>query len=230
MHAGILVVEDELAIQELVAANLEQSGFQVIRANDAEQAMREVQRKAPDLVVLDWGLPGASGIDFAKRLRADIRTRQVPIIMLTARAEEQDRLVAFESGADDYITKPFSVRELNARVRAVLRRQPPSETVDVIDYHGLRITLAEQRVVFRNAVIEMGLTEFRLLHFFALRPDRVFTRHQIIQNIWGDGVEIEERTIDVHIRRLRLALEKHALDGFVQTVRGTGYRFSHIGA
>jgi len=230
MQAGILVVEDELPIQELVATNLEKSGFSVMCASDADEAMAAVAQRTPDLVVLDWGLPGASGIDLAKRLRGDVRTRYVPIIMLTARSDEDDRLVAFETGADDYITKPFSLRELTARVHAVLRRQPPSENGTVVEFQGITLTVSGQRVTFEGRDVDMGLTEFRLLHFFMSRPDRVYSRHQIIHYIWGDGVEIEERTIDVHIRRLRLALEPFGLDRFVQTVRGSGYRFSHIGA
>ena len=226
MAATILVVEDEPAIQELIAYNLKQAGHQPLRADNAEQAMNLIANALPDLVLLDWMLPGLSGIEFAKRLRADKRTRLIPIIMLTARSDEQDKLQGLETGADDYITKPFSPRELNARIKAVLRRRAPEMTDDMVQLGGLRLDPATHRVTGNGAPIELGPTEFRLLHFLMTHAERVHSRTQLLDQIWGDHVFVEERTVDVHIRRLRKALEPTELDGLVQTVRGTGYRFS----
>ena len=226
MAVNILVVEDEPAIQELIALNLEQAGHHVMRAPTAEVAMAAVRDAVPDLVLLDWMLPGASGIEFTRRLRGDGRTRSVPIIMLTSRASEQDKLVGFETGVDDYITKPFSTRELNARIKAVLRRRAPDPDSEVIEYCGLRLDAATHRVTCGEIELALGLTEFRLLEFFMNRPERVYSRSQLIDQIWGKQVYIEERTVDVHIRRLRVALQQTAHDVLVQTVRGAGYRFS----
>ena len=226
MAATILVVEDEPAIQELIAYNLKQAGHQPLRADNAEQAMNLVQNALPDLVLLDWMLPGLSGIDFARRLRTDKRTRTVPIIMLTARSDEQDKLTGLDTGADDYITKPFSPRELNARIKAVLRRRAPQMTDDVVQLGGLRLDPASHRVSGNGEPVVLGPTEFRLLHFLMTHPERVHSRTQLLDQVWGDHVFVEERTVDVHIRRLRKALEPTRLDRLVQTVRGTGYRFS----
>jgi two-component system phosphate regulon response regulator PhoB len=226
MSATILVVEDEPAIQELIAYNLRQAGHQPLCADSAEQALRLVSNALPDLVLLDWMLPGASGIEVARRLRADKRTRGIPIIMLTARSEEQDKLLGLDSGADDYITKPFSPRELNARIKAVLRRRAPQMTDDVVEIGGLRVDPAGHRVTGNGENIDLGPTEFRLLHFLLTHPERVHSRAQLLDNVWGDHVFVEERTVDVHIRRLRKALEPGHLDQLIQTVRGTGYRLS----
>lgn len=226
MPATILLVEDEPAIQELIAANLMRAGHHVVRASDAETAQRIVRDALPDLILLDWMLPGMSGVEFARRLRAEERTRSIPLIMLTARGEEQDKVLGLESGADDYITKPFSPRELVARIKAVLRRRAPETTEDPVDLGGLRLDPATHRLAAGGNPITLGPTEFRLLHFLMTHPERVHSRAQLLDQVWGDHVFVEERTVDVHIRRLRCALEPSALDGLVQTVRGSGYRFS----
>jgi len=226
MAATILVVEDEPAIQELIAYSLKQAGHQPLRADNAEQALNLVANALPDLVLLDWMLPGLSGIEFARRLRADKRTRAIPIIMLTARSDEQDKLQGLETGADDYITKPFSPRELNARIKAVLRRRAPQMTDDMVQLGGLKLDPASHRVTGNGDAVDLGPTEFRLLHFLMTHAERVHSRTQLLNQVWGDHVFVEERTVDVHIRRLRKALEPTRLDGLVQTVRGTGYRFS----
>ena len=226
MSATILVVEDEPAIQELIAYNLKQAGHQPLCADSAEQALRLVSNALPDLVLLDWMLPGASGIEVARRLRGDKRTRAIPIIMLTARSEEQDKLLGLDTGADDYITKPFSPRELNARIKAVLRRRAPQMTDDVVEIGGLRLDPVGHRVTGNGENINLGPTEFRLLHFLLTHPERVHSRAQLLDNVWGDHVFVEERTVDVHIRRLRKALEPGQMDSLIQTVRGTGYRLS----
>ena len=226
MPANILVVEDEPAIQELLAVNLEHAGHHVLRARDAEQASSLVRHALPDLILLDWMLPGQSGISFAKSLRQDDRTKAVPIIMLTARGQEQDKIAGLESGADDYVTKPFSPRELLARIKAVLRRSggDGSEVVHVDG--GLQMDLSQHRVLAAGQPVQVGPTEFRLLHFFMTHPERVYSRSQLLDQVWGRNVYIEERTVDVHIRRLRKALEPHGFENLVQTVRGVGYRFS----
>jgi two-component system phosphate regulon response regulator PhoB len=226
MSATILVVEDEPAIQELIAYNLRQAGHHPLCADSAEQALRLVSNALPDLVLLDWMLPGASGIEVARRLRGDKRTRAIPIIMLTARSEEQDKLLGLDTGADDYITKPFSPRELNARIKAVLRRRAPQMTDDVVEIGGLRLDPVGHRVTSNGENINLGPTEFRLLHFLLTHPERVHSRAQLLDNVWGDHVFVEERTVDVHIRRLRKALEPGQMDSLIQTVRGTGYRLS----
>ena len=226
MPANILLVEDEPAIQELIAFNLVQAGHHVLRAASAENAWTLVRNALPDLVLLDWMLPGASGIEFAKKLRADERTRGIPIIMLTARSEEQDKVIGLETGADDYITKPFSPRELQARIKAVLRRRAPQMTDDAVEVLGLRLDPATHRVSAHDQPVELGPAEFRLLHFFMTHPERVHSRTQLLDLVWGDHVFVEERTVDVHIRRLRCALEPSGHAALIQTVRGTGYRFS----
>ncbi|MDH4149651.1 MAG: phosphate regulon transcriptional regulator PhoB [Betaproteobacteria bacterium] len=226
MAATILVVEDEPAIQELVACNLELAGHRTLRADSAEQALKMVHEQLPDLIVLDWMLPGINGVELARRLRSDKRTQAVPVIMLTARADERDKLAGLETGADDYITKPFSPRELNARVKAVLRRRSPQTTDDVVEVAGLRLDPASHRVSGGDESLQLGPTEFRLLHFFMTHAERVFTRVQLLDQVWGDHVFVEERTVDVHIRRLRKALTPTGHDRLIQTVRSSGYRFS----
>ncbi|MCW5605707.1 MAG: phosphate regulon transcriptional regulator PhoB [Burkholderiales bacterium] len=226
MTATILVVEDEPAIQELISYNLELAGHQALRAENAEQALEMVRSALPDLVVLDWMLPGMSGIEFARRLRTDKRTQSVPVIMLTARADEQDKLTGLETGADDYLTKPFSPRELNARVKAVLRRRAPQATDDMVEIAGLRLDPASRRVMGGETPLALGPTEFRLLHFLMTHAERVYSRAQLLDHVWGDHVFVEERTVDVHIRRLRKALEVTGHDQLIQTVRSAGYRFS----
>lgn len=224
--ATVLVVEDEPAIQELIAYTLRQAGHQPLRADTAEYAMQLVQSALPDLVLLDWMLPGLSGIELARRLRADKRTRGIPIIMLTARVEEQEKIAGLEAGADDYITKPFSPRELNARVKAVLRRRAPQMTDDIVQMGELKLDPATHRVAAAGTEVALGPTEFRLLHFFMTHPERVHSRTQLLDQVWGDHVFVEERTVDVHIRRLRKALETSRQDALIQTVRGAGYRMS----
>ncbi len=226
MPATILLVEDEPAIQELIAANLMRAGHHVVRAADAETAQRIVRDALPDLILLDWMLPGMSGVEFARRLRAEERTRGIPLIMLTARGEEQDKVLGLESGADDYITKPFSPRELVARIKAVLRRRAPETTEDPVEMGGLRLDPATHRLTASGNPVTLGPTEFRLLHFLMTHPERVHSRAQLLDQVWGDHVFVEERTVDVHIRRLRCALEPSGHDSLVQTVRGSGYRFS----
>lgn len=226
MPATILVVEDEPSIQELIAASLQHSGHRTLRADSAEDAVRLVNDTLPDVVLLDWMLPGMSGIQYARRLRSEERTRDLPIIMLTARSEEHDKVSGLEAGADDYLTKPFSPRELQARIKAVLRRRAPQMTEDCVDVEGLRIDPVTHRVTGGGKPIELGPTEFRLLHFFMTHAERVHSRAQLLDQVWGDHVFVEERTVDVHIRRLRASLEATGHDRLIQTVRGTGYRFS----
>jgi len=226
MPATILLVEDEPAIQELIAANLTRAGHHVLRAGDAETGQRIVRDALPDLILLDWMLPGMSGVEFAKRLRSEERTRSIPLIMLTARGEEQDKVAGLEAGADDYVTKPFSPRELVARIKAVLRRRAPETTEDAVEIGGLRLDPATHRLAADGNPVNLGPTEFRLLHFLMTHPERVHSRAQLLDQVWGDHVFVEERTVDVHIRRLRSALEPSKHDGLVQTVRGSGYRFS----
>ena len=219
-------MEDEPAIQELLAFNVMRAGFQAMCAEDADSMWRQIQVQAPDLILLDWMLPGASGVVLARQLRSDARTGDIPIIMLTARGEESDKILGLESGADDYITKPFSPRELMARIRAVLRRHIPQMPDETVAAGGLELSPASHRVTANGRAIELGPTEFRLLHFFMTHAERVYSRTQVLDQVWGTQVFVEERTVDVHIRRLRVALEPFGMDGLVQTVRGSGYRFS----
>ncbi|MEQ4617561.1 MAG: phosphate regulon transcriptional regulator PhoB [Corticimicrobacter sp.] len=226
MSSTILVVEDEPAIQELIAVNLSFAGHKVLRAYDADQAATLINAELPDLILLDWMLPGASGLTLARRLRSDERTRDVPVIMLTAKGAEQDKVDGLEAGADDYITKPFSPKELIARIKAVLRRRAPQLTDDVIDVGGLRLDPVTHRLNGHDQPLSIGPTEFKLLHFFMTHPERVFSRAQLLDQVWGDHVFVEERTVDVHIRRLRRALEPSGHDVLIETVRGSGYRFT----
>ncbi len=226
MSAKILVIEDEPAIQALISVNLKRAGHEVVAALDAESARRHVDEALPDLILLDWMLPGTSGLDFARRLRGEARTRDVPIIMLTARGEEADKVQGLTVGADDYVTKPFSPKELLARIQAVLRRQRPHVAEDALEVGGLRLDPVTHRVTAGSCVVNLGPTEFRLLHFLMAHAERVHSRVQLLDQVWGDHVFVEERTVDVHIRRLRAALEATGHDGLVQTVRGSGYRLS----
>ncbi len=228
MPATILVVEDEPAIQELISAALQHAGHRVMRAYSAEEAVPLVNATLPDVVLLDWMLPGLSGIQFARRLRGEDRTRDLPIIMLTARGEEHDKVAGLDAGADDYLTKPFSPRELVARIKAVLRRRAPQMTEDCVEVAGLRVDPVTHRVTGNGRQLELGPTEFRLLHFFMTHQERVFNRTMLLDQVWGDHVFVEERTVDVHIRRLRAVLESTGHDRLIQTVRGSGYRFSAL--
>jgi two-component system, OmpR family, phosphate regulon response regulator PhoB len=225
MSATVLVVEDEPQIQELVAVNLEHIGHKVLRAASAEEAEAAIRHALPDVLVLDWMLPGESGVAFARRLRADERTRELPILMLTARAMEQDKISGLEAGADDYLTKPFSPKELAARIKAVLRRRAPQLSGDAVEAEGLRLDPAARRVTTKSGRVELSPSEFRLLHFLMTHPGRVYSRAQLLDLVWGDHVFIEERTVDVHIRRLRKALEPTGHDRLIDTVRGSGYGF-----
>lgn len=226
MAANILVVEDEPAIQELLSFNLQQAGHHTLNAASAEQAFGMLRETLPDLILLDWMLPGVSGIEFARRLKADAYTKTIPIIMLTARGEEQDKIAGFDTGADDYITKPFSPRELMARIKAVLRRRAPQMTDDPVETGGLRLDPTSHRVTAAGKPVELGPTEFRLLHFLMTHTERVHSRSQLLDQVWGNQVFVEDRTVDVHIRRLRRALEDTGHEHLIQTVRGSGYRFS----
>ena len=226
MNAKILIVEDEPAIQELLAFNVMQAGFLALRASDAENAWQQIRGNLPDLILLDWMLPNTSGVVLAKQFRADARTKDIPIIMLTARGDERDKILGLESGADDYITKPFSPRELMARIRAVLRRHIPQMSEETVAAGGLELSPSSHRVTAKGKNIDLGPTEFRLLHFFMTHAERVYSRTQLLDQVWGTQVFVEERTVDVHIRRLRAALEPLGIDMLIQTVRGSGYRFS----
>lgn len=226
MGAKILIVEDEPAIQELLAFNVTQAGFQVLCADDAASAWKHIHEGAPDLILLDWMLPGTSGVELARQLRTEVRSKAIPIIMLTARGEERDKVLGLESGADDYITKPFSPRELMARIRAALRRHVPKMSEETVALGGLELSPVAHRVSASGAAVELGPTEFRLLHFFMTHPERVYSRVQLLDQVWGSQAFVEERTVDVHIRRLRASLEPVGMAGLVQTVRGSGYRFS----
>lgn len=226
MSATVLIVEDEPAIRELLRVNLNQAGHTTIEASSAEQAGVAILKALPDLILLDWMLPGASGIELARKLKSGEHTKSVPIIMLTARGEEQDKVAGLETGADDYITKPFSPRELLARIKAVLRRRAPQMTDDLLETSGLKLDPATHRVFGNGQPLDLGPTEFRLLHYLMAHPERVHSRSQLLDRVWGSHVFVEDRTVDVHIRRVRRALEQTHHDHLVQTVRGAGYRFS----
>jgi two-component system phosphate regulon response regulator PhoB len=225
MAPVVLVVEDEPAIQELIAVTLERHGHSVRRAAGAKDAYASVAQSLPDLILLDWMLPDGAGPSLARRLRAEARTREIPIIMLTARAGDDDKVAGLESGADDYVTKPFSPRELEARIQAVLRRRAPHVSKEAVEVEGLTLNPATRTVTGGGRSLRMGPTEFELLHFFMTHPDRVYSRAQILDQVWGDHVFLEDRTVDVHIRRLREALTPSGHDRLVETVRGAGYRF-----
>ncbi|MBK6375585.1 MAG: phosphate regulon transcriptional regulator PhoB [Dokdonella sp.] len=226
MQKRVLIVEDEPSIRDMVAFALSKAGMQGIHAADARAAQSAIADQVPDLILLDWMLPGMPGIDFARRLRREDLTRDIPIIMLTARGDEVDRVNGLDAGVDDYVVKPFSARELIARIRALMRRAHGEDSAGVIEIAGLRIDSAAHRVFAGEHIVPIGPTEYRLLHFFMTHPERVYSRSQLLDHVWGGGVYVEERTVDVHIRRLRMTLMPFALDGCVQTVRGSGYRFS----
>ena len=230
MQKRILIVDDEPAIRDMVAFALRKGEYEPVHAGDAREAQTAIADRVPDLILLDWMLPGASGLELARRWRKDGLTRDIPIIMLTARGEEDDRVGGFEAGVDDYVVKPFSARELLARIRAVMRRSREDDEEGNVAVGGLRIDGAAHRVFAHNGdartPVSIGPTEYRLLHFFMTHPERVYTRSQLLDHVWGGNVYVEERTIDVHIRRLRKTLEPFGLDAMVQTVRGAGYRFS----
>src|SRR6185436_19859297 len=222
----ILVVEDESAIAELISINLRHAGYEVTLAGNAEQAQLEVDRVLPDLVVLDWMLPGQTGLALARQWRGATRTRELPIILLTARAEEVDKVSGLDAGADDYVTKPFSTNELLARIRAVLRRKAPEALDSAVEVGPLLLDPGTRRVSREGVEVKLGPTEFRLLHFFMTHPERVHSRSQLLDRVWGDHVFIEERTVDVHVKRLREALEKVSCARMIETVRGADYRLT----
>jgi two-component system, OmpR family, phosphate regulon response regulator PhoB len=222
----ILVVEDESAIAELISINLRHAGFEVTLAGSATAAQYEVDRVLPDLVVLDWMLPGQSGVALARQWRSTARTKELPVIMLTARAEEGDKIAGLDAGADDYITKPFSTNELLARIRAVLRRKAPEALDTAVEVGPLLLDPGTRRVSREGTEVKLGPTEFRLLHFLMTHPERVHSRSQLLDRVWGDHVFIEERTIDVHVKRLREALERVQCARMIETVRGAGYRLT----
>jgi two-component system phosphate regulon response regulator PhoB len=223
---AVLVVEDESAIAELIAINLRHAGFEVTLAENADQAQMAVDAVLPDLVLLDWMLPGQSGVALARRWRGEARTKELPIIMLTARADESDKVAGLDAGADDYLTKPFSTQELLARIRAVLRRRVPEALDSAVEVGGLRLDPSTRRVSRNGVDLKLGPTEFRLLHFLMTHPERVHSRAQLLDRVWGDHVFIEERTVDVHVKRLREALTPARCAQMIQTVRGAGYRLT----
>jgi two-component system, OmpR family, phosphate regulon response regulator PhoB len=222
----VLIVDDEPDIREVIRFALEGAGFRVCEAGHAEEARRIMAGEAPDLLLLDWMLPGRSGLELAQQIKQSVKTRALPIIMVSARAEEEDRIRGLDTGADDYVTKPFSPRELVARVNAVLRRARPGDDADSVQIGGLSIDHVGHRVSANGQQIDIAPTEYRLLHVFMTHADRAFSRSQLLDQVWGDQVYVEERTVDVHVRRLRKALEPSGHDGLIQTVRGVGYRFS----
>ena len=226
MSRKVLVVDDEAPIREMLVFVLEQNGFQAIEAEDYDSAISAMVEPYPDMVLLDWMLPGGSGIQIAKKFKQNEHTRQIPIIMLTARGEEEDKIRGLEVGADDYVTKPFSPKELMARIKAVIRRVAPTSLEEAIEVHGLRLDPISHRVTSGGSELDMGPTEFRLLHFFMTHPERVYSREQLLDHVCGTNVYVEDRTVDVHIRRLRKAIATLGHDRLVQTVRGAGYRFS----
>ena len=227
MMGTVLIVDDEPAIRQMLTFTLAGDGHTCLEAADAEQAYAAVGRQTPDLILLDWMLPGISGVDFARRIKRDAKTRAIPIIMLSAKGEEADKVRALDTGADDYITKPFSTSELLARIRAVIRRSGFEEADgDAIDQGEIHIDTRTHRVTIAGATVELSPTEFRLLHFFMVNTERVHSRGQLLDAVWGDNAYVEERTVDVHIRRLRKLLAPFECDRHVQTVRGVGYRFS----
>ena len=222
----ILVVDDEPDIREVMRFALENAEYRVIEAAHADEARKLLTNESPDLILLDWMLPGRSGLELAQQLKQNPKSRAVPIIMVSARGEEEDRIKGLDTGADDYIAKPFSPREMVARVKAVLRRAKTDEPADEIDVGGLRIDNISHRVTAEGRPVDIAPTEYRLLHFFMTHADRAFSRSQLLDQVWGDQVYVEERTVDVHVRRLRKALEVSGHDRLLQTVRGVGYRFS----
>lgn len=225
MGASILVVEDEPAIQELIEVNLTRAGYSVLLAGDSETAQRLLRESMPALAIVDWMMPGKSGIDLIRILRADPATRALPVVMLTARSSEQDKILALEIGADDYITKPFSPREMLARVHSILRRLAPQATSAAVEISGLRIDPVKYRVTAGDQPVSLSPTEFRLLHFLMSHPERVHSRSYLLDQVWGMNAVLDERTVDAHVGRLRDALEETGHHASIETVRGMGYRF-----
>ena len=226
MPGKILVVEDEQAIREMIGIALRNAGYECLEAADTTQAQAAILAHTPDLVLLDWMLPGVSGVDYARQLRREKLTQHLPVIMLTARTQEEDKVKGLDTGADDYITKPFSTRELLARIKALLRRTAPQTADTRIEIQGLQLDPVTHRVQAHQRKIDLGPMEFKLLHFFMAHPERVHSRERILDSVWGGNVYVEERTVDVHIRRLRKALTQSGHHALIQTVRGAGYRLS----
>ena len=226
----ILVVEDDPAIREMLRFVLQQNQFEITESEDAESAFSLIQERPPSLILLDWMLPGMSGVDLARKLKRRRETRNLPVIMITAKGEEEDMVRGLDSGADDYVTKPFSPRELIARIRAVLRRALPHENDEAVGVESLLLDPTTHRVTIHGVRVEIGPTEFRLLHFFMTHQDRVYSRNQLLDWVWGTNSFVEERTVDVYVRRLRKVLESQHYDDMLQTIRGVGYRFSQRAA
>ncbi len=226
VNHSVLIVEDEAAIRDMVRFALEEKGYRLVEAEEAMQALACMEQSAPDLILMDWMLPGRSGVELIRQLRRDARWRDIPVIMLTARREEDDKINGLEAGADDYLTKPFSTRELLARMQALLRRSSKARDEDVLVIDTLALDAVGHRVTMDGEEVMIGPTEFRLLHFFMQHVDRVYSREQLLDNVWGQNVYLEERTVDVHIRRLRKALASGGYHRYIQTVRSVGYRFS----
>ena len=226
MSGYILVVEDETPIREMITFVLEQNGFNAVEAVDIKEAKDKIVEPYPDLILLDWMLPGGSGVKLAKELKQGEYSRNIPIIMLTARADEDDKVKGLDAGVDDYVTKPFSPKELIARIKAVIRRVSPTLLAEKVEFHGLKLDPIAHHVTINDETLELGPTEFRLLHFFMTHTERVYSREQLLDNVWGTNVYVEDRTVDVHIRRLRKAISGAGHENFIQTVRGAGYRFS----
>ncbi|MFC4700404.1 phosphate regulon transcriptional regulator PhoB [Glaciecola siphonariae] len=227
MSRKILLVEDEAPIREMLSFVLEQAGFTVDEAEDYDVGLAKIKEPYPDLILLDWMLPGGSGVQLAKKLKSHEFAKDIPVIMLTARSEEDDKIRGLEAGADDYVTKPFSPKELVARIKAVMRRVTPTSKEEPIEFNGLVLEPVSHRVTSNGDSVDIGPTEFKLLHFFMTHPERVYSRELLLDNVWGTNVYVEDRTVDVHIRRLRKAISQHGHDAMIQTVRGSGYRFSN---
>jgi two-component system, OmpR family, phosphate regulon response regulator PhoB len=226
LRGKILIVDDEEAIRQMVCLALSQAGYECLQASDTSEAQQRILNDTPDLILLDWMLPGTSGVDYARQLRQEKLTQHLPIIMLTARTEEDDKIKGLGCGVDDYITKPFSTREMLARIKALLRRASPHVTEESVEINGLELDPQSHRVTAHGRQLQLGPTEFRLLHFFMAHPERVHSRERLLNGVWGENVYVEERTVDVHIRRLRKALTDTGHDHLIQTVRGAGYRLS----
>ena len=223
MSAHIFIAEDEAPISTLLKYNLEQEGHKVSSCENGEDSLKSIKQKMPDLILLDWMLPDLSGVEICKQLKRDKKYNDIPIIMLTAKGEEEDKLKAFETGADDYVTKPFSQKELNARIKSLLRRAKPLSSTDVVEFKDLKIDRLAKRVYRNNKEIILGPTEFKLLDFFIKNPKRVYSREQLLNNVWGENIYVESRTVDVHIRRLRKVLNLSGLENLIRTVRSAGY-------
>ena len=223
MPAHIFIAEDETSIITLLKYNLEKESYKVSFCENGEQALKQIKDKHPDLILMDWMLPDLSGVEVCKNLKKDNKYNDIPIIMLTAKGEEEDKLRAFDTGADDYVTKPFSQKELNARIKSLLRRSKPQSSADVVEFTDLKIDRITKRVYRNNVEITLGPTEFKLLDFFIKNPKRVYSREQLLNNVWGENIYVESRTVDVHIRRLRQAINIDKTKPLIRTVRSAGY-------